>query len=578
MRAVMLMAIWAVLAMAVLLAPGCSIVTVASRWKPNLVKLGVGPIVVCSSLIHFLAFFVWYQSSALGTAFTLVVLAISAVVLFQREGRAALAVWAGDRDVRTPIVMAMGMSIAVLGSLLLHGGALHPPDIATGRWVPGLPPDNVLPLLLVERLVNDTPVEPFFAGWLSSDRPPLQAGAFAFVEPLRFGLAFDQLYQVVATVLASFWILGLWTFLRQLRMNQTTCLVVVLTVGASGTIVFNMGYVWPKLLSAALVLIAFSFALPERVEEDIGVGTRWGFCGVAGSLSLLAHGAGMYAIAPVLLVLPIVAVVRRTLPWKQVFYAAGGAVVTMTPWLVYQRLVAPPGDRLLAWHLAGVVEDVPEPWYVSAVDRYREIGWSGAWENRRGNIGLLVDWPNLFADTYGARSWAEVRAGDFYRMGNSVGLAWIGLLLLPLVVLWPRFRPRPLVTVGASLIGSSAWAIIVWCLMAFGPAGTTPHQGTAVVSIFAIGGGSLIVAGIDRRLGYLLALSASIRVLAIWFFASDLRRPETSSSSLVVLLFGLLVMAMAAVDGSGGRLLSWRWLSWRWLSWRGGRGLPTQIE
>jgi hypothetical protein len=298
--------------------------------------------------------------------------------------------------------------------------------------------------------------------------------------------------------------------------------------------------------------------LPERVEEGIGVGTRWVFCGVAGSLSLLAHGAGMYAIAPVLLVMPVVLVVRRHVPWKSVACAAGGAVVTISPWLAYQRLVAPPGDRLLAWHLAGVVKDVPEPWYVSAIDRYREIGWSGAWENRRGNIGLLVDWPNLVADTFGARPWAEVRVGDFYRMGNSFGFAWIGLLFLPMVVLWPRFRTRPLVTVGASLIGSSAWAIIVWCLMAFGPEGTTPHQGTAVVSMFAIGGGSLIVAGIDRRLGYLLALSASIRVLAIWFFASDSRRPETSSSSLVVLLFGLLVVAMAAVDGLGGRGTSWR--------------------
>jgi hypothetical protein len=205
MRAVVLMAIWAVCAMIVLLLPGCSIVAVASRWKPNLVRLGVGPIVVCASVVHFAAFFVWYQSSTFGIAFTFFVLGISAGVFFQRRGRVALAAWARDRDVRIPIVMATGMSIAVLGSLLLHGGALHPPDIATGRWVPGLPPDNVLPLLLVERFVTNTPVEPFFAGWLSSDRPPLQAGAFAFVEPLRVGLAFDQLYQVAATVLASFW-------------------------------------------------------------------------------------------------------------------------------------------------------------------------------------------------------------------------------------------------------------------------------------------------------------------------------------------------------------------------------------
>ena len=37
---------------------------------------------------------------------------------------------------------------------------------------------------------------------------------------------------------------------------------------------------------------------------------------------------------------------------------AGGllALVLYAPWLAYQRLYDPPGDRLLKWHLAGVTE------------------------------------------------------------------------------------------------------------------------------------------------------------------------------------------------------------------------------
>ena len=50
------------------------------------------------------------------------------------------------------------------------------------------------------------------------------------------------------------WVIGLWAFLRALRVAERSIYLCVLCVAATGAIFLNTVYTWPKLLSAALLL------------------------------------------------------------------------------------------------------------------------------------------------------------------------------------------------------------------------------------------------------------------------------------------------------------------------------------
>ena len=60
----------------------------------------------------------------------------------------------------------------------------------------------------------------------------------------------------------------------------------------------------------------------------------------------------------------------------------------LAPWIAYQRLVDPPSDRLLKWHLAGVIDVDPRSFPQAAVEEYRRIGWRVAMAARRSNLAM----------------------------------------------------------------------------------------------------------------------------------------------------------------------------------------------
>jgi hypothetical protein len=175
-----------------------------------------------------------------------------------------------------------------------------PPDVATQRWVPYLPPDNVLPAFLAERLVDHAPVEPFIDDGnrrIDHRYKPVRLCSWSRFE---LGCILTRCIKSLE-VLAGFWAIGLWVLLSGSAFEVQTTVIAVVTLGGSGTILFNMGYVWPKLLSSSLVLIADSclWREPTAAGSRFRSSGRWAFAGIAAALSLLAHGAGMHVmVAP----------------------------------------------------------------------------------------------------------------------------------------------------------------------------------------------------------------------------------------------------------------------------------------
>ncbi len=566
------MAVWVPLALVVLLLPGMAVAALSVRrcglgWQPYPLVL------VGSSLVHLVAFFLWFWAPWAGRSWTWMVLVSSVTTLLMPQRRRTVRQWTRDRDLCTVLVLMIGAALAVLGSLLLHGGALNPTDVATQRWTDTrMPPDNVLPAMLADRVVRHAPTEPFFGGWRSSDRPPLQAAAVAFTEPVRVGLTFEQHYQVVSTVLAVQCLGALWMLLRRLGVTAGITGAAVLAASASGTVLLNSAYVWPKLLSAALVLCAAALLVPEgRPGWSVTAVRRrlnWVWAGVGAALALLAHGAALFALLPGMLAMmawALIARLRRPQLPSQSRRLSGAAsrsasgpvagmlagTLTMVPWLIYQRTVAPPGDRLLTWHLGGVTDPVAEPWYRVMVQHYRAVGWSGAWHNHVQNVAVLANPARWWGDALGwSGSPLLLRSLERGHVLNGVGVGWLGLACIPIVLAVPRFRWRLEGTVGAVLLGAAAWMLLMWCALMFGPAGTIPDTSTAVVALLLLAGPVLVAAAISPWAAWAVAALACVRFGRVWLFSGDPLRPLVSIASVCVLIIGALMVVLAAASAT----------------------------
>jgi hypothetical protein len=89
---------------------------------------------------------------------------------------------------------------------------------------------------------------------------------------------------------------------------------------------------------------------------------RWQWAAAFAALATLAHGVAWFsnlALIPFFLT-------RQPLQYLRTTFAAFGiAAALVLPWMAYQKLHEPPGDRLLKWHLAGQTQ--PDQRGLSAV-------------------------------------------------------------------------------------------------------------------------------------------------------------------------------------------------------------------
>lgn len=320
-------------------------------------EVAVATLVLCA----YAAFFAFLRSQTLGLTVTIATgtLALMGYVfaITPRQGHA-------DRAVGPALAVLYCMSLLVC--LVLYGA-----DSGAARWHAAYrfspaawSSDHLLPTVVAEGIYATTPVQAILGGgWHVSDRPPLLAGIQLLLTPLftvlfqaeasRF-LSFDahQITAIIATCVVAIGLLRLGFTLapRALGWPQS---VMALAVIVSPFFLFNAAYPWPKLLAAALALLATSIILiacrldPKRSLASV-VHTL-----VAGVLlggSLLAH-------AGVAIGLPFIPILAgRGTRWRalrRLCSVAGVAVLLSVPWMLFQQLVDPPGNALTKFALAG---------------------------------------------------------------------------------------------------------------------------------------------------------------------------------------------------------------------------------
>ncbi|HET9198029.1 MAG TPA: hypothetical protein VFN92_07240 [Solirubrobacterales bacterium] len=519
------------------------------RSAPVLLAIGL----VASGGLAMFSFWAYYADPLAGESLSfLAALAsagLTAWLLYERRLPGELL-----RQLLTPLALWALGSLFLLFLGFLHGGTEAPLSTAASRFIGPLPADNDIPAYFAEwfYLHGHDSTPPLFPGeWLSSDRPPLQVGYALAQRPFGWDAGKTH-YQVLGVLLQQLWIVGLWALLLAARVGRVTRALVMVTVLVSGLAIVNGFYVWPKMLPAALLLAVAALVLTPLWDELRR--SLWGAGLVAAlcALAMLAHGGSVFGVIP----LALVAACRGLPSWRWVGVAALVGLALMAPWSAYQKYADPPGNRLVKWTLAGVVEIDDRGTLETIADAYGEAGLDGTLHNKGQNFvtmaggGPMIETARIALESGKASD--LVGAGKtivFFDLFPSLGL----LLLAPVAMLIARRRGPPAAEWSFALVCFAAVGIgaVAWGLLIFGNEALRAvlHVGSYLLPVLAMAGAVVgLRASFPRfALGW-VALWALISL--VLYVPAQLPPPNSSYSALAALLaaLGLGGFAVLALD------------------------------
>ena len=245
------------------------------------------------------------------------------------------------------------------------------PEVNAGPWSPNgrfdpasWSSDNQLPIRIGQMLAKGNLQDTSWMGaWQVSDRPPLSYGWHAVFNRL-FGtrlawtdgayLLFQHAWPV-GILLNTLWAPVLLLMARRATGSHALSLGIVAGAFFSPFLVFNSGYIWPKLLSAAFGITAawLLFGIGRGGDRRLplrGDDTAFVLAALLSALALQSHGGAVFGVLAMLLLTPWLR------GWPSLRAMAISALVctaVLGPWMLYQKLVDPPGNALLKFAFAG---------------------------------------------------------------------------------------------------------------------------------------------------------------------------------------------------------------------------------
>lgn len=527
------------------------------RSVPLLLALGLAG----ASLAAFLAFWAYWGEPLLGESFS----------YFLLIGSVAAIGWSlrtGGIDAGLLRRLALPASLWALASTFVvflgfvHGGTEDPIATSTVRFSHPLPGDSQIPFFYSEWFFQHGHEgrPPVFPGeWLFSDRPPLQVGFVLAQRPFAVGNV-ELNYQVLGVILQQLWVVGLWALLLAARVRPLTRGLAAFAVLLSDLAILNGFFVWPKMLPAALVLALAAMVLTPLWDEVRGSTPAAVLAGALAALAMLGHGSAVFGIVP----LALLALWRGPPSGRWIGVGVAVAVVLMGCWSAYQKWGDPPGNRVVKWMLAGVLE-VDDRGVLEAVrDSYRQAGFDGALRYKEENFRTMIG-AKPTADILRATVESDhlgdavrnLRVLQFFYLLPSLGLLLLGPVLM---AVRPRARERQPQEWRLALLCLAVFAVgaVIWGLAIFGSpeATTVKHISGYALPVLGIVGCVVGLRAVFPRFGLWFAVAVSLLNLAI--YAPALDPPAGSSYSVVAIAvsalalagFALLAFGPARRDGS----------------------------
>jgi 4-amino-4-deoxy-L-arabinose transferase-like glycosyltransferase len=505
------------------------------RWQVVLPLVALG-------LFAYAACIAFYFSPAFGrVAVTAPVLAAWAWVVRRLIRDRALG---AEHGLILPLGCAAALGLCYLALLYLPQLGQSYVMQSAARFVHQLPPDPDLPETLGHRLYLGEPLRPFAGDWLSSDRPPLQAGFYLLALPWinLTGVPAGLGYECVGVLAQLLWVPAVWLLGRSLGQSRLTAGLTAVIVGTVGIVMLNTVYVWPKFLGAAYVVCAgillLDAARPRTTPLLI-------LAALAGGLGALAHGSVAFSLAGLV---PLW-LLQRCPYWRKVPLLLATFAAVMLPWILYQRFIDPPGDRLLKWHLAGVIPIDGRSFPEALLDAYRHQSWDQWLAARRANLRFLFfgSFRAIF-DVFTTAAKTR-RQEEFFYLWRAIGVLNLAWVIAPALA-WYRRSWTSDARLAVALAGWTISTVILWLVVMFVPSSTMLHQGSYVVLLVAAGLAAVLLLHTPRRLGWFV-LAWHFCYFAITWLRYDGSRPLNSGLFFVG---GIGLVALAAALAAAARL------------------------
>ena len=524
------------LAMMLALMPGLRALGFSSGLMPFAAAAGV-------AALGYLAFCCYFTSPLLGRVFSWTVLGGSIVAL--------LGPWSARQN-HDEFVQALGLAFLIglsYVALTCLFGSTPFSGLAANRFVLNMPVDNQIPQIFADRLWAGKSPRHLLGDWLSSDRPPLQTGWLLLTRPAIVGLGFDRDTEASMSGIwfQLLWVPALWALFRRLGSGRWATASMIAAMAFTGFQLFYTIYTWPKLGAAALVLGAFIVWQPKQgftassSRRDFAIGGIWA------ALGWLSHGGvafSLVGLAPLALFWSWRERQFRH-PW---LIAAICFIVVSAPWFAYQKLYEPPGNRLMKWHLAGVIPPDSRGFAETLFDSYRQIGWHGALANRWSNLRL--QYAGNFGDLLHFKTADDIQS----RRSEELGLtARIFSWWLPAALILPWFFWRQRKSPDSFFNGAALWWLagwLAWLALMFLPGSADSHLGTLVTQLL---GFALLIwtARSWRRAAFLVLASLQIaEFLGQWVTASPGTAGTTNFLPVVVAAAGGAILIFIIFRGA----------------------------
>jgi hypothetical protein len=346
---------------------------------------------------------------------------------------------------------------------------------SVNAWL-GTPIDNFLPHLLASHIATHAPPKPFSGDWLSSDRPPLQAGfdlLYAAVTP--FANDSEPRYEALSVLLQASSIGLLYTLCRLSGCRGLRSAGIALIVWFSGFFFVNTLFVWPKLVAAAYLAVAVSvFLSPGELTWRRAV-----LIGISVALGFLSHSAVVFAMP----CLALAWLIKKRLQFLAPFFAAVLAgTILLAPWTWYQNIYDPPGNRLIKWYLAGQITVNSDSSLLALHRAYADTP------------PLTIAYYKLlnFVPPLGVNSTiltlTRSRDREFFFVRDALGALFIPYLS---ALFFFRSKRRTLRT-ASRLAWIALGSIVFWCLAIYLPAYTVVHVGSYFTMLLMYLSGAIV--------------------------------------------------------------------------------------
>lgn len=471
--------------------------------------------VTISAFVGYLTFWVYFFNHIAGIVFSSIILLVSvwktAMALRQESFKKLLT----SVDIWIPGVLMLLLGVAYTAFLYsIHPGEA-PETLPQVRFFSIFPPDNVLPKIFADRLYEGKDPRPLLGEWLSSDRPPLQTGIVLLQYPLMKLLEIRGgfYYQFLGTIAQCSWVAALWSLCRVIGCSGKQIAIVLSFCIYSSFFLFHSIYVWPKMLAGSLVLFAFVLLVQSLYESRRPTTVEIGLATGATALGMLAHGGVVFVVPAIALMVLLRIPYLPTL--RQVVLAFLVLGIFLTPWGAYQKLYEPPGDRLVKWHIGGVVNVDPRPAKQAIVESYSHMSLAQIAANKWENVKIIAgDLPKL------GESAVKVRDHEFFSLVRTLGVLNIGWLVLPFAFLIKPLRQKVKPERITVLLAVALSSIVFWVLIMFGP-GTTSVQSASYTTVLLLFTGlSLLVSGLPPLFCYGLLAFQAVCFTYYWIIAT----------------------------------------------------------